>query len=164
MRFAVLILLAASALTAAHAETFSGYVIAIADVDTLTVLDAKKQQHKIRLAGIDAPEKKQPIGQRSKDNLAGMTFNKTVTIDWNKRDRYQRIVGKVLVDGRDTSLEQLKAGMAWWYHKYANEQAATDRVAYQQAELKASEYRLGLWQDPNPIPPWNWRKGVRDID
>jgi endonuclease YncB( thermonuclease family) len=162
MRFVVLILLTAFALTVAHAETISGFVVAIADGDTLSVLDAGNQQHKIRLAGIDAPEKKQPFGQRSKDNLAALTFNKLVTIEWNKRDRYQRIIGKVLVNGQDANLEQLKAGMAWWYHRYANEQAAPDRIAYQEAEQNASEFRLGLWRDPQPIPPWDWRKGARE--
>jgi endonuclease YncB( thermonuclease family) len=102
----------------ALADTISGRVIAISDGDTLTVLDASKQQHKIRLAGIAAPEKKQSFGDRSKQHLAQMVFNKAVTVEWKKQDPYGRTVGKVMVTGVDANLEQIKAGMAWWYEKY----------------------------------------------
>ena len=71
-----------------HAETLTGYVVSVADGDTITVLDADRQQHKIRLGGIDAPEKAQPFGQRSKENLSRMVFNKEVLVNWDKRDRY----------------------------------------------------------------------------
>jgi endonuclease YncB( thermonuclease family) len=80
-----------------QAETLTGYVVSVADGDTITVLDASKVQYKIRLSGIDAPEKAQPFGDRSKQNLARMVFNKDVSIEWSKQDRYGRIVGKVMV-------------------------------------------------------------------
>ena len=92
----VLALLLASAL-GAYADTITGRVVGVADGDTVTVLDAEKVQHKIRLAGIDAPEKSQPFGNRSKQNLSDLVFQKDVRVDWDKRDRYGRIVGKVMV-------------------------------------------------------------------
>lgn len=134
-----------------------GKVVGVADGDTITVLDAQHRQHKIRLAGIDAPEKKQPFGTRSKQNLSALVFGKTVAVEWGKRDRYQRIVGKVLVAGHDASLEQLRAGLAWWYRQYAKEQTPEDRALYEAAEAEAGTARRGLWSDSKPIPPWDWR-------
>ena len=101
------LLLAALACTAA---TIEGRVVA--DGDTITVIDDNKVQHKIRLAGIDAPEKKQPFGQRSKQSLSDLVFDKAVTVETNKRDKYRREVGKVLVGGVDANLEQVKRDMA----------------------------------------------------
>jgi endonuclease YncB( thermonuclease family) len=103
------LLLAPLACTAA---TIEGRVVGVADGDTITVLDDNKVLHKIRLAGIDAPEKKQPFGQRSKQRLSDLVFDKAVTVETNKRDKYRREVGKVLVDGTDANLEQVKRGMA----------------------------------------------------
>ncbi len=90
----------------------------IADGDTLTILDTSNQQHRIRLYGIDAPEKKQPFGSRSKQNLAALAFAKHAVVEWTKPDRYGRIIGKVIVDGQDVGLRQIEAGLAWWYRKY----------------------------------------------
>ena len=100
-RLASVALLLFMALGAAHADTLTGRVVGVTDGDTITVLDANRQQHKIRLGGIDAPEKAQPFGQRSKENLSRLVFNKEVQVDWTKRDRYQRIVGKVWVQPSD---------------------------------------------------------------
>lgn len=97
----------------AYAEILSGRVVGIADGDTITVLDNTNTQHKIRLAGIDAPEKKQPFGNNSKKMLSSLVFGKTVDVDWDKRDRYGRLVGKVIIDGVDANLEQIKYGLAW---------------------------------------------------
>ncbi len=143
----------------AHAETLTGYVVGISDGDTVTVLDARHQQHKIRLAGIDAPEKAQSFGERSKQNVAGLVFNKNVTVEWTKLDRYGRTVGKILVNGKDANLEQVKAGMAWWYEKYRKEQSSADQQNYQEAEQQARMQRIGLWRDDNRTPPWDWRHG-----
>ena len=106
---------------------FTGNVVGIADGDTITVLDADKVQHKIRLTGIDAPEKKQPFGNRSKQSLSDMVFNKTVTVETGKRDRYGRELGKVLADGKDVNLERVRAGLAWHYKAYERTQSAADR-------------------------------------
>ena len=90
----------------------------ITDGDTIVVLDDSKAQHKIRLQGIDAPEHGQAFGTKSKENLSGLVAGKTVVVDYNDYDRYQRVFGKVLLDDQDVNLEQVEAGMAWHYKKY----------------------------------------------
>ena len=83
---------------------------------------------------------------------------KNVTIYWHKYDRYRRIIGKVLVDGKDVNLEQIKNGMAWHYKKYQNDQLPEDRIIYNDEEVKARNYKIGLWFDNQPIAPWEFRK------
>ena len=160
MRFLFLFFLVCSV----QAETLTGRVVGIADGDTITVLDANRQQHKIRLSGIDAPEKAQPFGDRSKENLATLVFDKQVVVESNKQDRYGRTVGKVLVNGADANLAQVKAGMAWWYREYANEQSDVDRRLYEQAEQQAQTQRIGLWSDKNPVPPWDFRHAKAGVN
>ena len=152
---------------AAQSATLIGRVVGVSDGDTITVLDAERQQHKVRLGGIDAPEKAQPFGQRSKENLSRLVFKKEVAVDWTKRDRYGRIVGKVIVQPSDcltcpktldAGQAQLSVGMAWWYRKYAKEQPPEDRGRYEFEEQEAKARRVGLWQDPDPVPPWEWRR------
>lgn len=140
------------------ADTIQGRVVAIADGDTVTVLDATNTQWKIRLMGIDAPEKKMPFGQRSKENLSDLVFNKQVSVEYSKQDRYGRTVGKIVVSGFDANLEQVKAGMAWHYKQYQKEQLPDERVSYAEAEEQARGGRKGLWVDAEPTPPWDWRK------
>lgn len=150
-----------------HAETLSGRVVSIADGDTVTVLDEANVQHKIRLAGIDAPEKRQPWGQSSKEHLSTLCFDKSVTVEWDKKDRYQRIIGKVMVadpacEGlcphtTDASLSQITSGLAWHYKKYQRDQSSSDRESYAAAEAQARSDQSGLWKDVSPIPPWEWR-------
>jgi len=137
---------------------FTGKVVRIADGDTVTVLDLSKVQHKVRLTGIDAPEKKQPFGNRSKQSLSDMIFSKTVTVETDKRDRYGRDLGKVLINGMDVNREQIRRGMAWHYKAYQRDQSADDRRAYADTEIKAKDQRRGLWVDSDPLPPWEWRK------
>lgn len=144
---------------AVHAETVTGQVVGVTDGDTITVLDADKVQHKIRLAGIDAPEKKQAFGNRSKESLSDLVFDKTVNVETDKRDRYRREIGKVLVNGRDVNLVQVERGMAWFYRQYQREQSPNDRKLYEAAEDTAKAGKLGLWRDTDPVPPWEWRKG-----
>ena len=152
------------------AETLSGHVIAISDGDTITVLDRSNQQYKIRLSGIDAPEKKQAFGQRSKEHLSRLVYGKPVEVEWTKRDKYKRIVGKVLVaepDCRwedcpkslDAGLNQVTVGLAWWYRKYSREQSLGDQGRYEIAEAEARADRAGLWTDEEPMAPWEWRHG-----
>jgi endonuclease YncB( thermonuclease family) len=135
----------------------TGYVVGVADGDTITVLDTDKVQHKIRLTGIDAPEKKQPFGNRSKQSLSDMVFNKTVTVETDKRDRYGRELGKVMDGSKDVNLEQVRAGMAWHYKAYERTQPIIDRQAYADAENEAKAAKRGLWVDSEPTPPWEWR-------
>jgi endonuclease YncB( thermonuclease family) len=135
----------------ALADTLQGKVVKIADGDTVTIVDNQGQKHRIRLAGIDAPEKDQPYGGVSTQGLVELILNKNVTIEYEKLDRYKRIVGKVLVDPPgdvfcmaidcvkkiDAGLEQIKAGLAWHYKYYQMEQSEEDRSLYSEAELDA---------------------------
>ncbi|MGQ2979616.1 MAG: thermonuclease family protein [Polaromonas sp.] len=142
----------------ASAETITGRVVAVSDGDTLTVLDASDQQFKIRLSGIDAPEKGQPFGNRAKESLSEMVFNKQVVVESDKKDRYRRNVGKVQHGGTDVNLEQVKRGMAWHYTAYAKEQAPADREAYASAEVEARAQRRGLWLEGTQSAPWEFRR------
>lgn len=154
-----ILLLAASLLFAntSTADTLHGRVVGVADGDTVTVLDATHTQWKIRLTGIDAPEKKQAFGNKSKEHLSNLVFNKQVAVDYTKQDKYGRTVGKILVDGVDANLEQVKAGLAWHYKQYQREQSPDGRIAYAQAEEQARAAKRGLWVDTDPTPPWDWR-------
>lgn len=151
----------ALAITAAQAEQVQGRVVGVADGDTVTVLDDRKVQHKVRLAGIDAPEKGMPYGQRSKQYLSDLVFGKNVTLEGDKVDRYGRTVAKVLLNGRDVNLAQIAAGMAWHYKKYDREQSSNDRMLYGAEELNARAARRGLWGDAQPVAPWDWRAEKR---
>lgn len=142
----------------AQAATYTGTVVGVSDGDTIKVLDGGRRQHRVRLAGIDAPEKAQAFGQRSKQSLSDLVYGRQVTIDTRKDDRYGREVGKVLVDGRDVNLEQLRRGMAWHYKAYEREQSAEDRAFYAAAEDRAREAKLGLWADPHAMAPWDFRR------
>ncbi len=148
-----------------HAEILTGRVVGVADGDTVTVLeDASNIQFKIRLMGIDAPENKQAFGTKSKDYLSALVFNKQVTVEYSKKDKYGRTVGKITVDGVDANLEQVKAGMAWHYKQYQREQTVADRDLYAQTEEDARTAKVGLWNDVDPMPPWDWRKTQKNKD
>ena len=140
------------------AETISGRVVGISDGDTVTVLDSTNTQYKIRLSGIDTPEKKQAFGNVAKKTLSDLIYDKQVNVSYTKLDRYQRVVGKVELDNQDVNLVMIKAGMAWHYKKYQKEQPFEDRLNYLQAEVAAKEQKRGLWVDPKPIAPWEFRK------
>lgn len=140
------------------ADNLQGRVVGIADGDTVTILDVSNTQFKIRLMGIDAPEKKQAFGNKSKEHLSNLVYNKQVTVEYYKKDKYGRTVGKILVDGVDANLEQVKTGMAWHYKKYQKEQTLEDRLKYTQAEEYAGKNKIGLWIDAGPTPPWEYRK------
>lgn len=147
--------------TAGHADTLAGRVVGVADGDTLTVLEATNTQHKIRLSGIDSPEKGQPFGQRCKQSLSDLAYGHTVAVESDKRDRYGRVIGKVLVDGHDANLEQARRGCGWHYKRYMNDQPLNDRLAYNAAEESARAGGVGLWADRDPVPPWDWRRARR---
>lgn len=146
----------------ACAETISGKVIGVMDGDTIEVLDATKTPRRIRLEGIDAPEKAQPFGARSKQHLSDQVFGKHVEVLSNKTDKYGRTVGKVMVGGKDANLGQVRSGFAWHYKEYQKEQSASDRVAYANAETSARDMKSGLWNDLKPMPPWEWRHGGKN--
>ncbi|MCX2981708.1 nuclease [Halieaceae bacterium IMCC14734] len=145
-------------------------VVAVIDGDTIDVIDSGGVKRKVRLSGIDAPEGDQPFGQESRNKLAQMVAGQSVRIEYTKLDRYGRVLGKVWVQPADcsrcgmtlnTNHAQLLAGLAWWYRYYAKEQSPEDRGRYESAEDEAKARRWGLWSDPQPINPYDWRNGRR---
>lgn len=159
-RALLLVLLSLSIFSSCSRErtkSVSGTVVKIADGDTITILDAQNVQHKIRLQGIDAPERRQDFGAVSREHLGSLVFGKHVRVEYEKVDKYGRLVGKVWIDGNDECLEQLKAGLAWHYKDYEKEQPPADRQLYASAEQEARGQKRGLWKDPTPTPPWDFR-------
>lgn len=146
-------LLALSGLVLADdpAMPFVGRVIKIADGDTITIL-VGKTQYRIRLGGLDAPEKKQPFGTQAKKALADKIFGEDVKIVWKKRDLYNRIVGDIYLDDRWINKEMIQEGWAWHYRQYSKDPDLA------KAEQDARNAKRGLWIDANPIPPWEFRK------
>lgn len=134
---------------AALSADLRGKVVSIADSDTPTVLDAQKIQHRIRLEAIDAPEKGQEFGAKSRQALGDKIHEKEVRIEWGKRDRYQRIIGRVYLDKRDVSLEMIRDGMAWHFKRYDSSNSLAD------AETEARSAKRGLWADKSP-----WLRGT----
>ncbi len=135
----------------ALAADFTGRVVGVSDGDTITVLHDGKGE-RIRLHGIDCPEKRQAFGKRAKQVTSTLVFGKGVTVQVLDRDRYGRTVGVVLLpDGRSLNHELVRAGLAWMYRRYSDDQSLSD------LEEEARGARRGLWADRNPIPPWEWR-------
>ena len=140
------------------AEELIGKVIKVSDGDTITVLDSNNQKHKIRLKGIDAPESQQVYGDISTQSLSELVYDKEVLVTWDKKDKYYRILGKVIVDGNDANYEQLTKGLAWYYKQYEKDLSDEDKKRYSEAEEWARNYTEGLWADSNSIPPWEFRR------
>jgi endonuclease YncB( thermonuclease family) len=172
MQYIILSLISLTLCSPAFADVLQGSVVKVADGDTVTIVDDSGKKHRIRLMGIDAPEKNQPYGDVSTQDLIELTSGKTVVIEYEKRDRYKRIIGKVLVDppgevfcmaldcvGKiDAGLEQIRRGLAWHYKEYQDEQSEKDRKIYSVAENVARNGELGLWRDKEPMAPWEWRR------
>jgi hypothetical protein len=111
--------------------------------------------------GSDVGKSGSPDSLRRKSanwSLSDLAYDKTVSVVFHKRDRYRRILGQVLVNGADAGLDQIETGMAWHYKRYEREQSPEDRVAYARAEETARAERRGLWRDPKPVPPWEFRR------
>lgn len=162
---AVVVLVCALPCTLAWADVIEGRIVRVLDGDTVSVLTADKQEVRIRLRGIDAPEKKQSFGQVSKQHLSDLVFNKEVTVEFNKQDRYGRLIGTIFVGGTDANLAQVKSGMAWHYRQYAKEQPPNDRLTYAEAEVNARAKKIGLWGNGvEPVAPWDFRHGVEKFD
>jgi endonuclease YncB( thermonuclease family) len=113
------------------------------------------KQHRIRLSDIDTPERKQPFGTKAKEALSELAFGKQARVVEITVDRYGRIVGRVYVNGTDVNRELVAQGYAWVYRKYSNDAELLG------LEAEAKQKGLGLWADPNPISPWEWRRGRR---
>lgn len=154
MRRLLLYLLLITTISACEADA-SARVIGISDGDSIVILTADKTQHRIRLWGIDAPETGQEFGSRAKQTASGLAFGKTVKILPRDKDRYGRTVAEVILpDGRSMNREMVRQGMAWWYRQFAPHDA---ELAGLEAAAKAA--LLGLWGQPNPVPPWDCRRG-----
>jgi endonuclease YncB( thermonuclease family) len=140
--------------TSCTEHVITGKVISFADGDTFTML-VQEQQLKVRLHGIDAPEKGQEFSNVSKEFLSGLVFDKIVNVQVLDLDRYGRTLGIVRVDTKIVNEEMLKAGLAWHYKDYDT------NPAWARLEEEAQRNRNGLWAHPNPQPPWEWRKSKR---
>lgn len=152
MKRLLLVLLLAAALQAFSAEIL-GRVVGVADGDTITVLDEMDNgRFRIRLCGIDSPEKKQAYGDKAKQYLSAMVYNKRVSVRYSSIDRYGRIIGRVYLEKKDISLAMISAGYAWHYIQYDS------NLEYSAAEKKARADRLGLWADRSAVPPWDFRR------
>jgi len=156
-------------LSAAWAD-ITGTVVGVVDGDTIRVLDSDKNLYKVRLKGIDAPERSQPYGRASQRKLASMVAGKEVFVESDGLDSVGRHLGKVWVQpagcpscGKtlNTNHAQILSGMAWWYRYYADEQSPEDRGRYESAEDEARARGWGLWADPNPVSPYEWRRSHR---
>ncbi len=139
----------------AHAA-LTGFVVGVSDGDTLTVLDGTKRQRRIRLAGIDAPEKRQAFGARSSQSLSELCYGKQAQVFDTTDDRYGRTVGTVICDGVDANAAQVERGMAWVYRQYVPKRSSLYGL-----EAEARRERVGLWQDTEPIEPWAFRRANR---
>lgn len=142
--------------TTNFAATFTGKVIRVLDGDTIEVL-VNKEPIRVRLADIDCPEKKQPFGQVAKKYVLEIAAHEIVTVNARNKDRYGRTIGEVILPNGD-SLNRLliRDGYAWHYKKYSKDVSMAD------LENQARRDRVGLWQDKNPVAPWDWRRGKRE--
>ncbi len=146
--------------TQSYECTVDGRVVKVTDGDTIEVLNLDKTTYKIRLAGIDAPEKKQAFGNAARKHLADLVAGKEVCVSSHKTDKYRRLVGMVIIDGESANFRMLKDGYAWHYKKYEKEQPSLERQVFAETELQARSDTVGLWSEPEPIAPWDWRDGI----
>lgn len=135
-------------------KTLKAQVIAVIDGDTVDIFfDGKKKR--VRLEGIDAPERGQPYGTQAKQALSKLVFGKAVTVESTGTDRYGRMLARLRVGPLDVCRQLVENGMAWHYKRYS------DDPDLAKAENAARKAKQGLWTDPNPLPPWDWRKRRR---
>jgi endonuclease YncB( thermonuclease family) len=131
-------------------------VVGVTDGDTITVLTPTKEEVKIRLYGVDAPERKQSFGTKSREFLASLVFGQTVVVAPFGKDLYGRTIAKIFLNDRDVGLTCIEYGYCWWYQTYAKKE-----ITYKKAQAKARKQELGLWVDVKPIPPWEFRKAKK---
>jgi endonuclease YncB( thermonuclease family) len=145
----------------AQEPILNGTCVGVTDGDTIRVLTADKQQLRIRLAWIDAPERGQAFASKAKQAMSELVFGKDVELRPHTTDRYGRLVCLVIVEGKDTGLELLKRGLCWCYEHYLPEAPTDVQQSYRAAESAARNNDLGLWIDANPQPPWKHRQTER---
>lgn len=157
----------------AFADPRECLVVGVRDGDSISARCGEPdayEQLEVRLAGIDAPEMRQPFGRLAKQAMSELVYMKDVELDCIKVDSYGRSICKMMVapesapDGPltlDAGLAMLTTGMAWWYRAYAHEQTPQERGQYEFAEFEAKAKHAGLWRDAAPVAPWDWRKTHR---
>jgi endonuclease YncB( thermonuclease family) len=150
------VLFALAALPAVAAEPLTGKVVSVTDGDTVRVLDAANVQHKVRLNGIDAPERGQPFGTVARDRLAALVMGKAVKVHDDGRDKWGRTLGRIEIEGRDVNKQMVVDGLAWHYVRYSKD----TRLAAAERDARAA--KRGLWADKAPVPPWEWRASERE--
>lgn len=133
-----------------------GKVVRVIDGDTLVLLTSDKEQVRVRLYGIDTPERGQPFGSAAKQHLTDICAGKTITVDVVNIDRYGRTIGVIYYRGSNINHQMVKDGYAWWYEQYAKNDTKLKSL-----QEEARKSRRGLWSDPHATPPWQWRKRER---
>lgn len=144
-------------------QVLSGVVQRVIDGDTLVLMESDQSLRTLRLAGIDAPERRMPYGEDAKRMLSALISGKNVQATATKLDRYGRTIATVYLHGGDINLALIQQGWAWHYKAYANEQPSEEADAYARAETLAKLRKLGIWQSTVPIPPWEWRHKRGDV-
>jgi micrococcal nuclease len=135
-----------------HAAEFTAHVVGVSDGDTITVLHGRQQQ-KVRLNGIDCPERGQPWSKKAKQFTSFMVFGRDVIVREFGRDQYGRLLADVITpEGKSLNHELVREGLAWWYRKRSQDQSLG------RLEERAQWGKRGLWADEDPMPPWEWRK------
>ena len=154
--FGLVSLSASLCLTSLVAAAFTGPVVSVLDGDTIEVLH-NTHPERVRLSGIDCPEKGQAFGNNAKHAASALAFGKEATIQTHGYDKYKRTLGDVILsDGTNVNQELVQQGWCWWYRKYAPGDTVLEGL-----ENEAREAKRGLWADPRPVPPWEWRKRTR---
>lgn len=142
----------------AGAWLLEGVVTKVSDGDSVSIRDARSKVHKVRLAGIDAPELQQAYGKAAGRALRTVVLRKPVIADCNTQDRYGREVCTVSIERHDLGLALVRSGLAWHYEAYIDDQPSAEAIGYARAQAQAREAGLGLWAQPDPTPPWAWRR------
>lgn len=156
MRLAAVVVAIGLAVTTHAQDRLSGRCVGVTDGDSIKVL-VDGSEVAIRLGGIDAPENGQDFGDRAKQKLSDLVYGREVTVLARSEDRYGRTVARILVGGRDASLELVRAGLAWHFTQYSNDQELSNE------EAQARARRVGLWSASNPVAPWEFRRGNRSL-
>ena len=138
-----------------------GIISKVIDADTVIIESDGGSKYRVRLLGIDAPEIKQEHGKEATKYLSNMVLGKNLTVIGSNKDKYQRLLGKLILDDNDINLNLIKNGMAWHSKFYKSSQDKKDQIMYSNAEIYAKVNKLGLWSKNLPIAPWEWRKNKK---
>lgn len=158
LRLLAVLLATLASLPAIAGETLTGRIVGVTDGDTITVLINGRDEVKVRLHGVDCPERGQAFGNRAKQFTSELCFGQTVTVKASATDRFGRTIGEVVTaNGTNVNVALVESGLAWWYEKYAPGDARL-----RDAQEKAKAAKRGLWVEPGPTPPWEYRKKDRD--